>query len=83
MCALYEVAKHTPADEIRLFIFVGGLCCWWIVLAHVAKWVRGLRIQPFNQFFVILQNTRDIFRVMIWNKKFFTVEQHLCTDHIY
>ena len=40
MCGLYEVAKHTPVA--RRFIFVGGLCSWWIVLAHVAKHVRGL-----------------------------------------
>ena len=27
MCALYEVAKHTLADEVPLLIFVGGLRC--------------------------------------------------------
>ena len=38
------------------------------MLAHVAKHVRGLRIQLFNQFFVILQFTRGIFGVLLWNK---------------
>ena len=83
MCALCEVAKHTLVDEVRLFIFVGGLCGWRVVLAHVVKHVRGLRIQLFNQFFVLLQSTRGIFGVMLWNKKFLTTDQDLWTDLIY
>ena len=43
MCALYEVAEQVLVDEVRLCIFVDGLCCWRIVLAHVAKHVRGLQ----------------------------------------
>ena len=77
MCALYEVAKHMLLDEVCLFVFVGGLCCRRIVLAHVAKHVRGLHIQFFNQFFVILQSTRRIFEEMLWNKKFLTTDHHL------
>ena len=42
------------------------------MLAHVAKHVRGLCIQLSNQFFVILQSTKGIFGVMLWNKKFLT-----------
>ena len=45
MCASYEVTKHTPVDEDHLCVFVGGTCCWRIVLAHVAKHVHGLHIQ--------------------------------------
>ena len=36
MCALYEVAKHTLVDQVRHFFFVGGLCCWLIVLANTS-----------------------------------------------
>ena len=53
------------------------------MLAHVVKHVRGLNIQLFNQFFVILQFTRGIFGVILWNKKLFTTDHHLWTDLIY
>ena len=82
-CALYEIAKHTLVDEVRLFIFVAGLCSWWIVLAHVAEHVRGLHIQLFNQFCVIVQSSRGIFGVLLWNTKFLTTHHLLWTDLIY
>ena len=82
-CALYEVAKHTLVDEVRLFISLGGLFCSTIVLAHVAKQVRGLHIQLFNHFFVILQFTRGIFGVLLAIKKFLTTDHHLWMDLIY
>ena len=53
------------------------------MLAHVAVYVRGLYIQLFNQFFVIMQFTRGIFGVMLWNEKFLTTDHHLWTDLIY
>ena len=53
------------------------------MLARVTKHVRGLYIQLFNQFFVILQSTTGIFGVMLWNKNFLTSDHHLWTDLIY
>ena len=53
------------------------------MLAHASKHVCGLHIQLFNHFFVILQFTRGIFGVMLWNKKFLTTDHHLWTDLIY
>ena len=47
-CALYEVAKHALVDEVRLLIFVCGLCRGRVVLAHVAKHARGLFFQLFD-----------------------------------
>ena len=36
-CALYEVTKHTLADQGRLCIFGGGLCCRRMVFADVTN----------------------------------------------
>ena len=54
-----------------------------VVFAHVVKHACGLHIQLFNQFFVILQSTKSIFGVMLWNKKILTTDNHLWTDLVY
>ena len=63
-CVRFLKSQNTLEDEVRLFIFVDGLCCPQIVLAHFVNPIRGLRIQLFNQLFVIPQSTARIFGVL-------------------
>ena len=64
MCTSYEVTKNLLVDEVCLCIFRGGLFCLRIVCANVAKNMCQLRVQLFNQFFVILQSTKGAFGVI-------------------